>query len=130
MRAVNAVHESIKQEGQLAITDERDDKKGRVWAWGMCGVQALGIAEREVLHDFGEGLIRHLDDEVYVVRHQAEGMDLMTEALGPFLEQKVEPVPVGIVGNDVLSRITTQNYMVICAWIVDTGVFLPWVNYR
>jgi hypothetical protein len=34
---------------------------------------------------------------MYVVLHQAEGMDSMTEALGSFLEQKVEPVPVGIV---------------------------------
>jgi hypothetical protein len=32
MRAVNAVHESIKQEGQLAIADEkRDDEKGDVF---------------------------------------------------------------------------------------------------
>jgi hypothetical protein len=30
MRAVNAVHESIKQEGQLAIRDEKDDEKGDV----------------------------------------------------------------------------------------------------
>jgi hypothetical protein len=58
---------------------------------GMCGVQVLAFAY------FGEGLVRHLGDEVYVVLHQAEGMDSMTEALGPFLEQKVEPVPVGIV---------------------------------
>jgi hypothetical protein len=45
----------------------------------------------------GEGLVRRLDDEVYIIRHRAEGMDPMTEALGPFLAQKVEPVPVGIV---------------------------------
>lgn len=89
--AENAVHESIKQEGQLAITDERGDEEGDVWAWGMCAVQVLAFAY------FGEGLVRHLDDEVYVVRHRAEGMIPMTEALGPFLEQKVEPVPVVIV---------------------------------
>jgi len=45
----------------------------------------------------------------------------MAEALGPFLEQQIEPVPVGIVGKDVLSRIPTQYYMIVCAWIVNTG---------
>lgn len=58
---------------------------------GMSGVQDLAFAY------CGEGLVRHLDDEMHVVRQRAEGMDPMTEALGPFLEQKVEPVPVGIV---------------------------------
>jgi len=67
--------------------------------WVLSPVHPPGIAEREILHDFGEGLICHLNDEVHVVCHQAEGMDLMTEALGPFLEQKIEPVPVGIVGK-------------------------------
>jgi hypothetical protein len=38
VRAVNAVNESIKQEGQLAITDERDDEQGHVRGpgFGFC----------------------------------------------------------------------------------------------
>jgi hypothetical protein len=38
MRAVNAVNESIKQEGQLAITDETDDEKEHVRGpgFGFC----------------------------------------------------------------------------------------------
>jgi len=84
-------------------------------------VHPPGVPEGEVLHDFGEGNIRHLNDEVHVVCHQAEGMDAMTEALGPFLEQKIEPVPVGIVGKDILSRISTKDNVIICAGIMDTG---------
>jgi hypothetical protein len=63
MRAVNAVNESIKQEGQLAITDERDDEKGHVRGPGFgfcyCGV----------------GLVRHLDDEMHVVSEREGDVD-------------------------------------------------------
>lgn len=45
----------------------------------------------------------------------------MTEAFGPFLEQKIEPVPVGIIEKDILLRVPTQDYMIVCAGIVDAG---------
>jgi hypothetical protein len=48
-------------------------------------------------------------------------MDSIAEAFGSFLEQQIEPVPVGIVEKDVLSRIPTQDYVIVCTWIVDEG---------
>jgi len=45
----------------------------------------------------------------------------MTEALGPFLKQKIKPVPVAIVGKDVLSGIPAQDNMIVCAGIMDAG---------
>jgi len=83
-------------------------------------VYPAGIAEGKVLHDFGEGLVRHLDDEVHMVCHQAEGMNSMSEALSPFLQQKIEPVPVGVIEKNVLSRISTQDNVIICAGIMNT----------
>lgn len=96
----------------------------------MPPVHPAGIAEGEVLHDFGKGLFRHLDDEMHMVCHQAEGMDAMSEALGPFLQQKIEPVPVGVVEEDVLSRIATQDYVIVSAGIVDSGFSCHGADYR
>lgn len=48
-------------------------------------VDVFGIAKAEVLHDAGEGYLPHLDSQVDVVGHQAEGVDTVSEAFDALL---------------------------------------------
>jgi hypothetical protein len=51
-----------------------------------------------------------------MIRHQAEGMNTMAVSLNPFLEKKVEAVPVLVIEKDRISGIPAQNRMVETTW--------------
>lgn len=73
------------------------------------------IAEGEVLHAGGEGLLARLESEVQMIGHQAKGMNLVAEATHAFFDQFIEPCAVFSAEEDVLTGVTAQDDVVEAA---------------
>ena len=75
-------------------------------------VAPRGESERGVLDDSGERDVAGSDDEMDVIRHQAEGEDLVAEAGDPFLEEIDVASIVRGVGEDPLAAIAAMDHVV------------------
>jgi len=64
------------------------------------------------LHDTEKRNFPHLDGEVDVVCHQAEGVDVIAELLHTFLQKKAHTITVVILEEDVLLRVSSQDNVI------------------
>ena len=65
-------------------------------------VEPPGITKTEILKDSGKGNLPHLNREVDMIAHQAEGVDTMPIPLYPLLEQEIEASPISVIGEECL----------------------------
>ena len=79
------------------------------------------IAEGEVLHAGGQGLLARLEGEVQMIGHQAEGMNPVAESTHTILDQFIEPRAVFSAEEDVLTGVPAQDDMVEAAGHVQAG---------
>jgi len=74
----------------------------------------------EILKNSRERNLLHLQDEMNMVCHQAEGMDEMGKFLLALLKKEVKPVAILITRKDILSGISTNDDMIDSTRIMNT----------
>ncbi len=79
------------------------------------------IAEGEILHAGGQGLLARLECEVHMIGHQAEGMNTVAEATDAILDQFIEPCAVFGGEENVLTGVTSQDDVVETTGHVQAG---------
>jgi len=57
---------------------------------------------------------------MYMIRHQAVGMDAMAKALDTLLNEKEETATIMVLKEYRISRISTKDNMIKRAWIMNT----------
>jgi len=65
-----------------------------------------------------------------VVGHEAKGVDTVAEPAGPFLNQQIEPVTVGVGEENGLTAVATENDVIksagdMDAWFACHGGMIP-----
>jgi hypothetical protein len=60
-------------------------------------VDPPGITKTQILKDPPERDIAHLDGQVNMIGHEAEGVDTMPEPPDPLLQEEVETSPVPVI---------------------------------
>lgn len=83
-------------------------------------VDRTGIAKTHVLDDTGERDPTYLDNQMYVICHEAIGKDAMPVSFNTFLKQKTETAPIRIREKDILACVTPKDHMVTGARVVDS----------
>lgn len=83
-------------------------------------IDELGVAKSDILHNAGEGHVPHLDGQMDMVRHEAEGMDAIPETLNAFLDQQEKPRAVTVIEEDVLAAIAAKDDVINGAGIMKS----------
>ena len=86
-------------------------------------IQPSGMPAREPLHGETEAgfAIARVDDEVYVIAHQAIGVDLQFQRFAEFRECSQIVFAIGIAEEDVMPAVSTLKYMMREIWKCDPG---------
>ena len=79
-------------------------------------IDISSVTKRNVLNDFRERSVTHLNDQVNVVAHETECMQSARKAFRGFLQKQQEFRTVGFSIEDILPTVAAQNYMIRTAW--------------
>ncbi len=79
----------------------------------------IGIAGQKRLHAASEVGLGSLEDDVQVVGHDRESVDAPTTAKRGFTEMFLEPIPVGVIANNILPAVTAGHDVVDCARVLE-----------
>ena len=75
-------------------------------------VDPPGIAEGQILHDWAQRFVLHLNGKMEVVGHATETMNPMAIALDSLLEQPIQVMPVFVIEENILAPIPPKNHMI------------------
>jgi len=84
-------------------------------------IDVAGVAEGEVLHACGQGLIPGLEGQVQVIGHEAKGVHAVAEARRALSYEFVELVSILRGKEDVLPGVAAQDNVVEAARNVEAG---------